>query len=486
MESENENNGRRKFLKFGLLAGGATIASIGIQKNLLSEEKPLTGKKVKVLTADGHLVEVDSSHVEHHAANDPYTAAEIRQGVEGRKFIRVIDLSRCANERKCVEGCQKAHKILAPVEYLKVKRMQDSLKDQRAWFHSIIESAPDAMLVTDEKGNIILCNSRAAEIFNYDSRELHSLNIKQLVVDDKGICKDGRHFPADVSVNDLPNLNNGGVCHCVLVRDITKRMRIENDIRHAKKLAETANQMKSDFLANMSHELRTPLNAIIGYSEILQEDAEDIGQPEFVLDLKRIHGAGKHLLKLINDILDLSKIEAGKMDIYLEEVNLENVISETRDIVLPLMVKNNNQFVIENALCFKKMYTDVTKVKQTLFNLIGNAAKFTHNGVITLSIKDYLLDDKEHVSFSVHDTGIGLTAEQMEKLFTDFVQADTSTTRKYGGSGLGLAISRRFCQMLGGDIIVNSAINKGSTFTIDLPMNIQQNQPSNLRSKIDE
>ena len=370
--------------------------------------------------------------------------------------------------------------------HIKVKRMQDSLKDQRAWFHSIIESAPDAMLVTDEKGNIILCNSRAAEIFNYDSRELHSLNIKQLVVDDKGICKDGRHFPADVSVNDLPNLNNGGVCHCVLVRDITKRMRIENDIRHAKKLAETANQMKSDFLANMSHELRTPLNAIIGYSEILQEDAEDIGQPEFVLDLKRIHGAGKHLLKLINDILDLSKIEAGKMDIYLEEVNLENVISETRDIVLPLMVKNNNQFVIENALCFKKMYTDVTKVKQTLFNLIGNAAKFTHNGVITLSIKDYLLDDKEHVSFSVHDTGIGLTAEQMEKLFTDFVQADTSTTRKYGGSGLGLAISRRFCQMLGGDIIVNSAINKGSTFTIDLPMNIQQNQPSNLRSKIDE
>jgi Fe-S-cluster-containing dehydrogenase component len=133
MESENENNGRRKFLKFGLLAGGATIASIGIQKNLLSEEKPLTGKKVKVLTADGHLVEVDSSHVEHHASNDPYTAEEIRKGVEGRKFIRVIDLSRCANERKCVEGCQKAHKILAPVEYLKVKRMQDSELTSPYW-----------------------------------------------------------------------------------------------------------------------------------------------------------------------------------------------------------------------------------------------------------------------------------------------------------------------------------------------------------------
>jgi signal transduction histidine kinase len=360
--------------------------------------------------------------------------------------------------------------------HIKVKQMQDSLRDQRAWFHSIIESAPDAMLVTDEKGEIILCNSRAAEVFGYGSSELYFLNINQLVVDNKGIRKDGGKFPAEVSFNDLPNLNEGGACSCVLVRDITERMRIENEIRHAKELAEITNQIKSDFLANMSHELRTPLNAIIGYSEILQEDAEDIGQPEFVSDLNKIHSAGKHLLRLINDILDLSKIEAGKMDIFLEDVNLVNVIKEIQDVVSPLMAKNNNQFIIESELFFKTMHTDVTKVKQILFNLIENAAKFTHHGVITLRVKNYLLDDEDRVSFSVSDTGIGLTeAQQMGKLFTDFVQADTSTTRKYGGSGLGLAISRRFCQMMGGDITVSSVIHEGSTFTIDLPMVVQQN-----------
>jgi signal transduction histidine kinase len=355
--------------------------------------------------------------------------------------------------------------------HIQVKAMQDSLSDQRAWFHSIIESAPDAMIVTDEVGEIVLCNTRAAQVFGYGSSELYFKNLTDLIDEEKGICKDGSEFPAEVSFNILPNLNESGKCICVLVRDITIRKRIEDDIRTAKELAEEASRLKSDFLANVSHELRTPLNAIIGYSEILQEDAADIGHPEFADDLDKIHRAGKHLLLLINDILDLSKIESGKTEIFVEEIDLKLMIKDIEMMVFPMMAKNNNQLVVLNSeLQLKTMNADATKLKQILFNLLGNAAKFTHNGLITLTAKNYLQDKNERVIFSVSDTGIGLTPEQIKKLFRQFSQADASTTRKYGGTGLGLVISRSFCEMMGGQLRVDSEINNGSTFTIDLPM----------------
>ncbi|MDD5755354.1 MAG: ATP-binding protein, partial [Methylococcales bacterium] len=354
--------------------------------------------------------------------------------------------------------------------HLKVKQMQDILHDQRAWFLSIIESAPDAILVTDEQNVVILCNSQAEEIFGYNSNELHSKNINQLVLSDVGKRKDGSEFPVEVGLRKLPNLNDGGDCTCVLIHDITERKRVENEIRAAKKLAEDANQMKSDFLANMSHELRTPLNAIIGYSEMLQEEAEEFNQRQFIPDLQKIHGAGKHLLTLINDILDLSKIEAGKMELFLEDVDLLKMVHEVENIIFPMIEKNNNQLIVERETNLKSIYTDVIKIKQILFNLLSNAAKFTHDGVITLSVKDFIASDKAVVQLSVSDNGIGLTQEQISKLFGNFAQADASTTRKYGGTGLGLAICRRFCQMMGGDITVTSVINEGSTFTVELPL----------------
>ena len=202
---------------------------------------------------------------------------------------------------------------------------------------------------------------------------------------------------------------------------------------------DTAQQLahvKSAFLANMSHELRTPLNAIIGYSEILQEDAEEIGQYEFVADLKKIHSSGKHLLTLINDILDLSKIEAGKMDLNLDDFDLKHMIEDVETIIHPLMGKNNNQFVIEKKdLFFKTMHADVTKLKQSIFNLLSNAAKFTNEGLITLTVRNYITDDDdERIAFSVSDTGIGLNDETKTKLFQSFQQADSSISRKYGGS----------------------------------------------------
>ena len=227
---------------------------------------------------------------------------------------------------------------------------------------------------------------------------------------------------------------------------------------------EMASEHKSAFLASMSHELRTPLNAIIGYSEMLYEAAQDEGQEEFLPDLAKIRDAGRHLLGLINDILDLSKIEAGKMDLYLEEVDLAGLIDEVRAIVEPLMAANANRLEIVCPAALGMFYTDRTKLKQSLLNLLSNAGKFTHDGRVKLEVRPALTE----ISFIVSDTGIGMTEEQQGRLFQAFSQADASTTRQYGGTGLGLAISRHFCEMLGGSIAVESAPGRGSTFTITL------------------
>jgi signal transduction histidine kinase/CheY-like chemotaxis protein len=228
---------------------------------------------------------------------------------------------------------------------------------------------------------------------------------------------------------------------------------------------EAASQHKSAFLANMSHELRTPLNAVIGYSEMLQEMAEDEGFDQFLPDLAKIRDAGRHLLNLINDILDLSKIEAGKMDLYLEEVDLKVLLEEVRSIVAPLATSGGNRFDIVYPEDLGTFYTDRTKLKQSLLNLLGNASKFTEHGRVTLELRS----GDEELSFSVSDTGIGMTEEQLGRLFQAFSQADASTTRRYGGTGLGLAITKHFCEMLGGRITVESEAGRGSTFTITLP-----------------
>ena len=242
----------------------------------------------------------------------------------------------------------------------------------------------------------------------------------------------------------------------------------------ARKVAEQANQAKSTFLANMSHELRTPMNAIIGYSEMLYEDAEEIGQRDFIPDLQRIHSAGKHLLCLINDILDLSKIEAGRMELYLETFEINTLVQDVVATVQPLVEKNHNELQLAIADDLKTMYADLTKVRQSLFNLLSNASKFTEYGTITLALNRYTLEDRDWISFQVSDTGIGMTQEEIDRLFKAFTQADASTTRKYGGTGLGLTITQKFCHMMGGDIEVKSIIHQGTTFTIKLPLQVQK------------
>ena len=380
---------------------------------------------------------------------------------------------------------------------LGVQRQQGEMEllQSEARKSAILATALDCIIGMDHTHRVVEWNPAAEKTFGYSREEALGQLLPELIVPpalrsahydgmtqylatgqgpvlDKRIevCavrRNGEEFPIELAITRIEGA--GAPFFTAYLRDITSRKQTEKDLERARDSAEAANKTKSLFLANMSHELRTPLNAILGYSEMLQEEAGESEMHEFASDLEKINSAGKHLLVLINDILDLSKIEAGKMDLFIEEFDVQEMVQETADTLRPLLAKNENQFEVEFQGELGDMKADLTKVRQSLFNLLSNAAKFTRNGRVRLEAKRERMNEVDWIVLRVSDTGIGMSSEQLIKLFRPFTQADSSTTRRFGGTGLGLALTRRFCQMMGGDVTVASTLDRGSTFTIKIP-----------------
>jgi adenylate cyclase len=369
-----------------------------------------------------------------------------------------------------------------------------------------IEAISEGFSLYDANDRLVVCNTRYKEMFSYGDDQVAPGTPFSTVVGwavDHGLIEDakgdGRTWLAErlaahqkpaephlqhrsdgrwVRVSERLTATAGVVATYTDITELKQREAELADLVHqlevARDAADEASRTKSSFLANMSHELRTPLNAIIGVTEMLQEDARDSDREEELEPLERVLRAARHLLALINDILDLSKIEAGKMELHLEHFSLTELVNDVAQTIEPMAVKNGNQIVVKYGEAIGGIYADQMRVRQALMNLLSNASKFTSNGTVTISVSRSDGSEPERIDIVVADTGIGIGAEQIGKLFEDFSQADSSTTRKYGGTGLGLAISRRFCQMMGGDITVESELGRGSQFTITLPRRVEE------------
>ena len=408
------------------------------------------------------------------------------------------------NARKVQMGHQGERLVLTMEDVTEWRRAVADLKFFEAYAQNIVDAVREPLLILDATLRIKSANSAFCQTFQISRKEAeHRLIfelgnglwdipvLRTLLGNEETLSKNSvfndleveHEFPVIGRRVILLNSRKLRVGHhegllVLTMEDVTERRRVEKEADKAKETAETANKTKSLFLANMSHELRTPLNAILGYSEMLQEEAvERKLAGEFGADLEKINGAVKHLLTLINDILDFSKIEAGKMELYLETFDLTEMMDDVASTMRPMVEKSTNALHIQHSADLGTIHADQVKVRQALLNLLSNAVKFTHQGSITLAADRESSDEGDWIVFRVTDTGIGLTPEQIVKLFRNFTQAEASTTRNFGGTGLGLVLTRRYCQMMGGDVTVRSVPGRGSVFTIRLPAVVSEAKP---------
>ncbi|HET7024406.1 MAG TPA: response regulator [Gemmatimonadales bacterium] len=409
----------------------------------------------------------------------------------GQRLVGAIASTHADPTRNFGADDLRLLQLFAPQAAIAIEnaRLYTAAQRQKEYFAAVVANSPVAIVTLELDGRITSMNPAFETLFGYTQEEALGHDLDALINDERTLSEAyayttqathttakgiGRRRRKDGSLLDVElagvpvTVEGRNVGIMALYHDVT-------DLLKAKSEAESANQAKSRFLANMSHELRTPLNAIIGYSEMLKEDAEDRGNGEYASDLEKIRSSGKHLLALINDVLDLSKVEAGKMELYLETFDVRSLVEEVKTTVRPLIVQKANTLEVTVAPELGPIRADLTKVRQMLLNLLSNASKFTEKGAIELRVSRAPATTwpGHDVLFSVHDHGIGMTPEQQGRLFEAFSQAEASTTRRFGGTGLGLAITRHFTEMMGGRIEVESTPGVGSTFTIRIPEDVE-------------
>jgi len=473
-----ETQQKKIFLAVGALVGIllSVVVSIMVSRSIVRPIKAITGA-MRQLSSGNTGVEV--GYRDRHD--------EIGQMVEAINVFRKTTIEMRALEVESLEN---------------EARSLREIKEARTRLTDAIETISEGFSLYDAEDKLIVCNNRYKNLFASHADVMEPGTPFETIIRtavERGLIDHGdgsneawiaerlkNHKTA--SSEHVQHRSDGRWVHvnerrtadgCVVATyaDITELKQREaelaglvHELEVARDAAQEASRTKSSFLANMSHELRTPLNAIIGVTEMLQEDAREFSREDEIEPLDRVQRAARHLLALINDILDLSKIEAGKMDLVLESFPISTLIDDVVHTVEPIASKNGNEIVVDCPDTIGTMYADQIRVRQALMNLMSNASKFTSNGTVAISVARVRTAAGECVEFSVADTGIGMSPEQLGRVFQEFSQADSSTTRKYGGTGLGLAISRRFCQMMGGDIAVESELGRGSKFVIALPV----------------
>jgi PAS domain S-box-containing protein len=404
----------------------------------------------------------------------------------GKRLVGAINFWHSEPGRHFTDSDLRLANLFAPQAAIAIENAHlfMAAQQQKQYFAELVRNSPVAIVTLDPDHHVVSCNPAFEQLYGYQEQEIFGQSLDDLITTEatraaavgytreagdhavRGIGQRRRKNGTlvDVEVLAVPVIVGGKrVGMMGLYHDIS-------ELLETRRNAEEANAAKSRFLASMSHELRTPLNAILGYSEMLQEDAEEGGHTALVPDLQRVQSAGRHLLTLINEVLDLSKIEAGKMELYLETVDVAKVLEDVATTVRPLVERNGNRLELTRLSEPGTMRADATRLRQVLLNLLANAAKFTDHGTVTLEVEREGNGDGGWMIFRVRDTGIGMTPEQLGRLFEAFTQADVATTSKYGGTGLGLALSRKFCQLMGGNVTVTSEMGKGSTFMARIPL----------------